>query len=60
MPSGVTLGSAWNAVVTVSGTNWTAKGPEWARNLPAGQSVVIGFTANGPQGQPSGVTCSGG
>ncbi|AWS40401.1 cellulase family glycosylhydrolase [Streptosporangium sp. 'caverna'] len=60
MPSGVTLGSAWNAVVTVSGTNWTAKGPDWARNLPAGQSVVIGFTANGPQGQPSGVTCSGG
>ncbi|WP_433251082.1 cellulase family glycosylhydrolase [Streptosporangium sp. CA-135522] len=58
MPSGVTLASAWNATVTTSGTTWTAKGPDWAKNLPAGQSVAIGFTANGPQGQPTGVTCS--
>ncbi|GGK54118.1 endoglucanase [Planomonospora parontospora subsp. parontospora] len=60
MPAGVTLGSAWNAVVTTSGTTWTAKGPAWAANLPAGQSVTIGFTANGPQGEPAEVACSGG
>ncbi|MFI7044004.1 cellulase family glycosylhydrolase [Streptosporangium sandarakinum] len=59
MPSGVTLASAWNAVVTTSGTTWTAQGPDWARNLGAGQSVAVGFTANGTAGEPSGVTCSG-
>ncbi|MGC5016281.1 cellulase family glycosylhydrolase [Streptosporangium sp. DT93] len=48
MPSGVTLGSGWNATVTQSGTTFTAKAPSHAADLPAGQSVVVGFTANGP------------
>jgi endoglucanase len=48
MPSGVTLGSAWNATVTPNGTTWTAKAPSHAANLAPNASVTIGFTANGP------------
>ncbi|MFI7696851.1 cellulase family glycosylhydrolase [Nonomuraea sp. NPDC049655] len=58
LPSGVTLNNAWNAVVTVSGTTWTAKGPDWARNLAPGASVAIGFTANGTAATPANTTCS--
>ncbi|MFI6483073.1 cellulase family glycosylhydrolase [Nonomuraea sp. NPDC050663] len=59
MPAGVTLNNAWNATVTTSGSTWTAKGPGWAPNLAPGQTVTVGFTANGPSsGQPTGAACS--
>jgi endoglucanase len=58
MPSGVTLGSGWNATVTQSGTTFTAKAPSYAPSLAAGQSVAVGFTATGPSTPgPSGITC---
>ncbi|WP_238499463.1 cellulase family glycosylhydrolase [Streptosporangium soli] len=59
MASGVSLTNAWGGTVTASGTTWTAKGPDHAKNLTAGQSATIGFTANGPSTtQPTGVSCS--
>ncbi|MEU8266903.1 cellulase family glycosylhydrolase [Sphaerisporangium sp. NPDC049002] len=59
MPSGVTLGSGWNATVTQSGTTFTAKAPTYAASLAPGQSVVVGFTANGPSTPgPSNIICS--
>ncbi|GAA3836303.1 cellulase family glycosylhydrolase [Sphaerisporangium flaviroseum] len=48
MPSGVSLGSGWNATLTQSGSTFTAKAPSHATTLAPGQSVVVGFTANGP------------
>ncbi|MEV4701924.1 cellulase family glycosylhydrolase [Actinoplanes sp. NPDC049316] len=62
-PSGVTLGSGWNATVTQSGTTVTAAAPGHAPSLAAGSSVTIGFTANGPATPPATVklgsaTCS--
>jgi endoglucanase len=57
-PSGVTLNNGWNAVVTQSGTTWTAKGPDWSKNLAPGASVAVGFTANGPSSTPQNATCS--
>ncbi|UQU67872.1 cellulase family glycosylhydrolase [Couchioplanes caeruleus] len=52
-PSGVTLGSGWNATVTQSGTTVTAAAPAQATSLAAGASVTIGFTANGPATAPA-------
>ncbi|GAA5073360.1 endoglucanase [Thermocatellispora tengchongensis] len=58
MPSGVSLVNAWNATVTTSGATWTARGPDWARNLAPGASVAVGFTANGASSAtPGPVTC---
>ncbi|WP_233412973.1 cellulase family glycosylhydrolase [Nucisporomicrobium flavum] len=54
-PSGVTLGSGWNATVTQSGTTVTAVGPGHAPSLAAGASVTIGFTANGTASPPASV-----
>jgi endoglucanase len=48
MPSGVTLGSGWNATVTANATTWTAKAPSQSPALAPNASVTIGFTANGP------------
>lgn len=54
-PSGVTLGSGWNATVTQSGTTVTAAAPTYAASLAAGASVSIGFTANGTASTPASV-----
>jgi endoglucanase len=54
-PSGVTLGSGWNATVTQSGTTVTAAAPSYAASLAAGASVTIGFTANGTASTPASV-----
>lgn len=58
-PSGVTLGSGWNATVTQSGTTVTAAAPSHAPSLPAGGSVTVGFTANGTASAPGTVKLSG-
>ncbi|WP_433537630.1 cellulase family glycosylhydrolase [Micromonospora sp. CA-249363] len=52
-PSGVTLGSGWNATVTQSGTTVTAAAPSHAPSLAAGASVTVGFTANGTASAPA-------
>jgi endoglucanase len=54
-PSGVTLGSGWNATVTQSGTTVTAAAPVSSVSLAAGASVTIGFTANGAASTPAAV-----
>ncbi|MEV6302196.1 cellulase family glycosylhydrolase [Actinoplanes sp. NPDC051861] len=58
-PSGVTLGSGWNATVTQSGTTVTAAAPSHAPSLAAGSAVSIGFTANGTASAPSSVKLNG-
>jgi endoglucanase len=58
-PSGVTLGSGWNATVTQTGTAVTASAPTYAASLAAGASVTIGFTANGTASAPASVKLSG-
>jgi endoglucanase len=59
MPSGVTLGSGWNATVTQSGTTFTAQAPGYAPSLAPNASVAVGFTANGPSSPgPTNVACS--
>jgi len=58
-PSGVTLGSGWNATVTQSGTTVTAAAPSYASSLAAGASVTIGFTANGTASAPAAVKLNG-
>jgi endoglucanase len=64
VPSGVTLGSGWNATVTQSGTTITAAAPTWSSSLAAGATITVGYTANGPSSPgPSairlnGVTCA--
>jgi endoglucanase len=57
-PSGVTLGSGWNATVTQSGTTVTAAAPTYASSLAAGASVTVGFTANGTASTPASVKLS--
>jgi endoglucanase len=59
MPSGVTLGSGWNATVSQSGTTFTAQAPSSATSLAPNASVTIGFTANGASSPgPTTITCS--
>jgi endoglucanase len=58
-PSGVTLGSGWNATVSQSGTTVTAAAPTWAASLAPGASVTIGFTANGAASAPASVKLNG-
>ncbi|MEV4532346.1 cellulase family glycosylhydrolase [Asanoa sp. NPDC049518] len=58
-PSGVTLGSGWNATVTQSGTTITAAAPTWSPALAPGASVTIGFTANGTAAAPGAVALNG-
>ena len=58
-PSGVTLGSGWNATVTQAGTAITAAAPTWSPSLAPGASVTIGFTANGTAAAPGGVALNG-
>lgn len=58
-PSGVTLGSGWNATVTQSGTTVTAAAPTWSPSLAPGASVTIGFTANGTASAPGSVKLNG-
>jgi hypothetical protein len=55
----VSLTNGWSAVITQSGTGWTAKAPSWATSLAPGASASFGFQATGASGTgPSGVACS--
>ncbi|WP_330463968.1 cellulase family glycosylhydrolase [Micromonospora zamorensis] len=58
-PSGVTLGSGWNATVSQSGTTVTAAAPGHTPSLSAGGSVTVGFTANGTASAPGTVKLNG-
>ncbi|MCW5250627.1 MULTISPECIES: glycoside hydrolase family 18 chitinase [unclassified Streptomyces] len=58
-PAGTSVGSAWDAQVTSSGTHWTAKNVGWNGTLAPGASVSFGFNGTGP-GNPSGCKLNGG
>ncbi len=59
MPSGVTLGSGWNATVTQSSTTFSAQAPSHATSLAPNASVTVGFTANGASSPgPTNIACS--
>ncbi|WP_309110639.1 cellulase family glycosylhydrolase [Saccharothrix sp.] len=59
LPPGATLVNGWNGTFSQSGRTVTVVAPSYNPTLPPGGSVVIGFTANGPSGAPSGVTLGG-
>jgi endoglucanase len=55
VPAGTQITGGWNATVTQTGTQATAKAPAWAPDLAAGASVAIGVQATGAAtGTPSG------
>ncbi|MEO6087575.1 MAG: cellulose binding domain-containing protein [Umezawaea sp.] len=58
-PSGVTLVNGWNATVTQSGSTVTATAPSWSADLGPGQSVTVGYQANGPAATPNGFSLNG-
>ncbi|MET8765188.1 cellulose binding domain-containing protein [Lentzea sp. NPDC004782] len=59
VPSGVTVTNGWNATVSQSGSTVTATAPGWSPDLAPGQSVTVGYQANGQAGAPSGFTLNG-
>ncbi|GGU44003.1 GH12 family glycosyl hydrolase domain-containing protein [Lentzea flava] len=58
-PSGVSVTNGWNATVTQSGSTVTATAPSWSPDLAPGQSVTIGYQANGQAAAPNGFTLNG-
>ncbi|MEV7274754.1 glycoside hydrolase family 18 chitinase [Streptomyces bacillaris] len=58
-PAGTSVGSAWDATVTNSGTRWTAKNLGWNGSIAPGASVSFGFNGSGP-GSPSNCKLNGG
>ena len=55
VPSGTQITGGWNATVTQTGQQASAKAPTWAPDLAGGASVSIGIQATGPStGTPGG------
>ena len=59
VPAGVTVTNGWNANVTQSGSTVTATAPSWGTDLAPGQSVTVGYQANGQAGPAGGFTLNG-
>jgi chitosanase len=63
LPSGTSIRSAWNAVMTTKGQHYTLVNASWNGTIAAGASTSFGFTADGtalPTGcLINGVACSG-
>ncbi|HEX8343681.1 MAG TPA: cellulose binding domain-containing protein [Actinoplanes sp.] len=60
-PNGQTIGQAWNATVTGSGSTATVTNVSWNGSLPAGGTATFGFTGtwNGTNGKPAAFTLNG-
>src|SRR6266545_3682745 len=63
-PSGTTVGTYWNALMTSSGNHYTFTHREYNRTLAPGASTTFGFIGNG-SGSPAncrlnGASCAGG
>ncbi|MFF0717920.1 PHB depolymerase family esterase [Micromonospora sp. NPDC003816] len=60
-PNGQQVTSAWNATVTQSGSQATARNVAWNATIPGNQSVSFGFQAthNGTNNPPTGFTLNG-
>jgi chitinase len=66
LPTGFSIPSAWDAVMTRSGQHYTFTNPGWATPLPAGAGTSFGFNGS-PGGLPgitgctlNGAPCAGG
>ncbi|MGK5638666.1 glycoside hydrolase family 18 chitinase [Streptomyces sp. URMC 126] len=59
LPSGTGVGAYWDALITGSGTHYTAKNREYNGSIPPGGSVSFGFVATG-SGAPDGCKLNGG
>ncbi|WP_030374583.1 glycoside hydrolase family 18 chitinase [Streptomyces rimosus] len=60
-PSGTSVGSAWDARVSGSGTHWKAQNANWNGTIAPGASVSFGFTGAGSGGgDVSGCKLNGG
>src|SRR5436305_1377537 len=64
LPSGTTMGSYWDSLVSSGGNHYTAKNREYNGTIAAGASVSFGFVASGT-GDPTncqvnGASCTGG
>ena len=59
LPSGSTLGSYWDALVSQSGTHVTATNREYNGTLTSGASTSFGFLVAG-SGKPSNCKLNGG
>src|SRR5256714_4318089 len=60
LPSGLTLGSYWDATATSSGQHVTAKNREYNGSIAPGASASFGFLVGGGSGVPTGCTVNGG
>ncbi|HWB38024.1 MAG TPA: cellulose binding domain-containing protein, partial [Rugosimonospora sp.] len=65
LPSGLTFGTYWDALVTVSGQHVTATNRNYNGTVAAGASTSFGFIVNGGSGSPTnclinGAACSTG
>ncbi|MEV6303653.1 cellulase family glycosylhydrolase [Actinoplanes sp. NPDC051861] len=63
MPAGTTVGQAWNATMSASGSTYTFTPAGWNATIPGGSATSFGFIANG-SGRPTsclvnGKACSG-
>jgi hypothetical protein len=59
LPSGTTLGSYWDALVTTSGQHVVAKNRDYNGTVAAGASTSFGFLVNGGSGTPTNCTING-
>ncbi len=59
LPSGTTLGSYWDALVTTSGQHVVAKNRDYNGTLAAGASTSFGFLVNGGSATPTNCTING-
>ena len=65
LPSGVTMGTFWDSLITTSGQHVTAKNREYNGSIAPGASVTFGFVAGGGSGAPTncllnGASCAAG
>src|SRR2546423_491460 len=60
LPSGLTLGSYWDATATTSGQHVTARNREYNGSIAPGASASFGFLVGGGSGVPTGCTVNGG
>ena len=59
LPSGVTMGTFWDTLITTSGQRVTAKNRDYNATIAPGASVTFGFVANGGSGAPVNCTLNG-
>ncbi len=59
LPSGLTLGTYWDSLMSTSGQHVTAKNRDYNGTVAAGASVSFGFIVNGGSGTPTGCTING-